>query len=388
VIVPDFLASLAADDSAIIVAIVAARLLIPLLIPRFPLVIIAALVLDGIDNSLLAQFTDLDLTADGPYQSWDKALDIYYLAIAYLATMRNWTSDAAFRICQFLFYYRLVGVVLFELLDSRSMLLIFPNTFEYFFIAYELIRLRFDPTRVSARFWLVAAVVLWVFVKLPQEYWIHIAQRDMTHTIVENPIVGVALALVAVAALALLLFVVRPTLGAPAWGWRFAADPLPTSPGDAHRRHAERLRRGRVVWGEVLEKAVLLALLCIIFASILPNVGASPLQVTIGIALIVAANAAISMGFVLRTHVGLASATARFGALVGINLVLVFVANLVLADDDDFQFGSGLFFAFLITLIIWLYDVYKPAYDARFERSPLGVTSVGDLLRRVRLAAP
>ncbi len=385
---PGFLASLAADDTAIIVAIVSARLLVPLLIPRFPLVIIAALVLDGVDNSLLAAFTDVDLTADGPYQSWDKALDIYYLAIAYLSTMRNWTSDAAFRICQFLFYYRLLGVVLFELLASRSMLLIFPNTFEYFFIAYELIRLRFDPSRVSARFWLATAAVLWVFVKLPQEYWIHIAQRDMTDTISENPVVGMALVVVGLAATAVLVFVVRPTLGAPAWGWRVAADRLPTSAGDAHRRHAERLRRGRVVWGELLEKAALLALLCIIFASILPSVGASPLQVTIGVAFIVVANGAISMGFVLRSHVGIASAAARFGSLVGVNLILVFVATLVLGDDDDFQLGSGLFFAFLITLIIWLYDVYKPAYDARFDGSPLGVTSVADLRRRIAESTP
>ena len=147
-IVPGFLANLAADDTAIVVAIVAARLLVPLLIPRFPLVIIVALALDGVDNSLLARSTEIDLTADGPYQSWDKALDIYYLAIAYLSTMRNWTSDAAFRISQFLFYYRLVGVMLFELLDSRLMLLIFPNTFEYFFIVVEVIRLRLDPSRV------------------------------------------------------------------------------------------------------------------------------------------------------------------------------------------------------------------------------------------------
>ena len=385
---PDFVAALTADDTAIVVAIVAARLLVPLLIPRFPLVIIVALALDGVDNSLLAQFTDVDLTADGPYQSWDKALDIYYLAIAYLSTMRNWTSDAAFRISQFLFYYRLLGVVLFELFAARTMLLIFPNTFEYFFIAYEVIRLRFDPSRVTARFWIATAVVLWVFVKLPQEYWIHIAQRDMTDTISENPLVGVALAVVALVVLAVLLFVVRPILGAPAWGWRFLSDELPTSARDAHRRHAARLRRGLVVWGELLEKAALLALLCIIFASILPNVGASPLQVTIGVVLIVVANAAISMGFVLRSHVGIASAAVRFGALVAVNLALVFVANLALADDDDFQLGSGLFFAFLITLIIWLYDVYKPAYDARFDRSPLGVTSVTDFVRRVRAATP
>ena len=91
----------------------------PLLIPRFPLVIIAALALDGVDNSLLAQFTEIDLTCRRACQSWDKALDIYYLAIAYLSTMRNWTSDAAFRISQFLFYYRLLGVVLFELFCRR-----------------------------------------------------------------------------------------------------------------------------------------------------------------------------------------------------------------------------------------------------------------------------
>jgi hypothetical protein len=75
-------------------------------------------------------------------------------------------------------------------------------------------------------------------------------------------------------------------------------------------------------------------------------------------------------------------------ALAGVNLALVFLANLSLAADDDFQLGSGLFFAVLITLIIWLYDVYKPAYDARFDGESLGVTSVADLRRRVRLAIP
>ena len=97
--------------------------------------------------------------------------------------MRNWTSHAAFRIAQFLFYYRLVGVVLFELTDERLMLLLFPNTFEYFFIAYELARSRYEPSRFSARFWLLVAAGLWIFVKLPQEYWIHIAQLDFTDAV-------------------------------------------------------------------------------------------------------------------------------------------------------------------------------------------------------------
>jgi hypothetical protein len=93
--VTGLLGALAADDRALVVAIVLARLLVPLLIPRFPLVIVVALVLDAVDNSLLAQFTAIDLGPDGSYQSFDKALDIYYLSIAELSMLRNWTSAAA-----------------------------------------------------------------------------------------------------------------------------------------------------------------------------------------------------------------------------------------------------------------------------------------------------
>jgi hypothetical protein len=46
--------------------------------------------------------------------------------------------------------------------------------------------------------------------------------------------------------------------------------------------------------------------------------------------------------------------------------------------------GYGLFFAFLITTILWLYDAYRPVYDARFADSSLRVTSLGDLFDRVR----
>jgi hypothetical protein len=38
-----------------------------------------------------------------------------------------------------------VGVVLFELSQLRVLLLLFANTFEYFFAFYEGVRLRWDP---------------------------------------------------------------------------------------------------------------------------------------------------------------------------------------------------------------------------------------------------
>jgi hypothetical protein len=335
-------ADVATNEWAVIVAIVLTRLFVPLLIPRFPLLIIVALVLDAIDGSLLDTFTNVDVGPDGPYQSFDKALDIYYLSIAYLTMLRNWTSVPAFRVGQFLFYYRLVGVLAFELTHERAMLLIFPNTFEFYFIVYEALRLRWDPARWSARFWVLIAAGLWIFVKLPQEYWIHIAMRDFTETVADYPWFGVLCALGVLALIAILWFVVRPRAPAPDWSWRFKAEPLPAPPTQRATR-----------WRELAEKATLLGLLSVIFAEILPSVTLSALEITVGVVAIVCANTA------LRGRVP------TFVARLVVNLGLIYLGSRLISDADDFPLGTGLFFAFLITLVISLYDVYKPIYEAR-----------------------
>jgi hypothetical protein len=334
---------------AVIVALVIARLLVPLAIPRFPLVIVVALVLDAVDNSLLAHTTTVDLGPDGPYQGVDKALDVYYLAIAYTATLRNWTSEAAIRVGRFLFYYRLVGVLLFELLDSRAMLLVFPNTFEYYFIAYEAIRLRFDPARFSARFWVLTAAALWLFVKLPQEYWIHVAQLDFTDAVADHPWFGVACACGLLALAAVFLLVVRPRLPAPDWSWRVEADRVATT-------------RGRLLgWRQLVEKAVLLALISVIFGEILPTVHTSALELALGVIAIVCADTAITAW---------RARPLRFGALVAVNLGLVYLGSRLLSDAEDFPLGTGLFFAFLIALLVTLYDRYR-----RVSTSPAAACS-------------
>src|SRR3954453_11456469 len=348
----NFLHLAAADTApggwAVIAVIVLARLFVPLLIPRVPLMIIVALVLDAIDGSLLDTFTNVDVGPDGPYQSFDKALDIYYLSIAYLTMLRNWTSVSAFRVGQFLFYYRLVGVLAFELTHERAMLLIFPNTFEFYFIVYEAIRLRWDPARCSGRFWLFTAVGLWIFVKLPQEYWIHVAQLDFTDAVSDHPWFGVLCAVFVVALVAVLWFVVGRRAPAPAWDWRFAAEPLPA---------AESPRRG-VRWRELTEKAVLLALMSVIFAEILPTVTLTALEVTIGVAVIVCANTTLS------------GRIPAFAVRLVVNLGLIYLGSRLLSDADDFPLGTGLFFAFLITLVVSLYDLYKPVYEDRSALTP------------------
>ncbi len=359
------LTDLGTDDRAVVLAIALARLLVPLVILRFPLAIVAALVLDAADNTLLDHFSDVDLGPDGPYQSFDKALDIYYLAIAYLATMRNWTSRPALFIGRFLFYYRLFGVFLFEVLDSRAMLLVFPNTFEYFFIAYELVRLRYQPSRFPARFWLATAAVLWVVVKLPQEYWTHVEQGDFTEATADHPVIGVVSVLV-VLCLGVALGLVRTRLPVPDRKWRIAADPLGHELADAHTRHARRLRRRDVLWAELAETAALLALLAVVFASILPGIAATWAEVAAAAVALVCANSAISVAHARSERLTLESAAAELVALLGVNLGLVDLASLWIGERDDFPVAEGLFFAILGTLILWLYDAYKPLAEARF----------------------
>jgi hypothetical protein len=338
--VADVVLGATTQDAAFVVLIVAARLLVPLVIPRVPLVIVVALVIDAADQTLLATFTGIDTSDAGAYQSVDKALDIYYLSIAYLSTMRNWTSRPAFRIAQFLFYYRLVGSMLFELTDDRLMLLLFPNTFEYFFIAYELARLRYEPARFSARFWVLVAAALWIFVKLPQEYWIHVAKLDFTDTVSDYPAFGLAVVVALAVAAIGVVFVVLPRLPAPDWAWRPSAGPVPATPA-----------RGRLVHRDVVEQVALLTLLCTIFASILPGIDATGPQIAVAVTAIVLVNAAINV--------------AAPPALLVTNLALVYLANALLGERRDFELGIGLFFAFLITTIIWLYDAYRPVHDQR-----------------------
>ncbi len=343
------LAAVMADDSAVIAAIVLARLALPLLIPRIPLIIVVALVLDAVDNSLLAHFSSVDLGPDGPYQSFDKALDIYYLAIAYLATMRNWSSTPAFRIARALFYYRLVGVVAFELLGSRAMLLVFPNTFEFFFIAYEGLRTRWDPERWSGRFWLCVAGGIWVFVKLPQEYWIHVAKLDFTETVADHPWFGV-LCLIGLGVLAWLVwFVVRPRMPEPLAEWRFTAPALPA---------AAPRRASRVPWTEPAEKSILLMLLGVLVAEILPSVHLTALDIALGVVALVAANLAIAAWLP-------AGRAAHAALLLVINFVLIYAGSRALSDRGNLPVATGLFFAYLTTLIVVLYDTYRPVRAAR-----------------------
>lgn len=348
------------EATVVFVLVVAARFLVPLLIPRYPLpAVIACLIIDGVDQTVFQLFG-----FDPPgYQNYDKAMDLFYLSIAFLTTLQNWTRTAAVGIARFLFFYRMVGVLVFELTGWRMALLLFPNTFEYFFIFYEIVRLRWDPRRFGARFWLLAAAAVWVVIKLPQEYWIHVAQLDVTDTLAEVAWFG-PLILVALVALAVVgWFVVVPRLPRPDWSWRIEPEPLPVEIDTADKRDAWMSTNLRVLSWWSLEKVALIGLLSTVYSRILPGLEVSDLRLFIGISAYVLANVVVSL--LVARHVG--SRPGLLGAFLaraGVNIGLVLLAG-QLVGARALSVGDTLFFVLLLSLLITYHDRFAPVGAVR-----------------------
>lgn len=356
----------ATADTALLVTVVVARFIAPLLIPAYPLPgILVCFVLDAADREIFELFTDLEL-AD--YQGFDKALDIFYLTIAMLAVLRNWTHPAAARTARALFYLRLVGVTAFELTGWRPFLLLLPNVFEFFFVAYEGLRTRWSPDRLSVRFFVVTAAVIWV-VKLPQEFFLHVARLDVTDLLDEalgTPRLGALVVTVLVPALALVLWaVVRAVLPPPEHPLRLAAGPLPESIDEARERALFLAAHWRVLDAHLVEKIVLVALVSVVFAQVLPRIDATPTQLTAGVAVVVTFNSFLTIRQA-RTGRGVASAFTAFVLLATANAVFVLVGDLVLRRfAGGLHLATTLFFLLLLTLMVTLYDRWRPVYDVR-----------------------
>ena len=371
-----------ATEWTVVVLVVGARLILPFTIPYFPLVgVIACLILDSADQSIFQQFPAIPLEG---YQSYDKSLDIYYLAIAYLATLRNWSNPTAFKMSWFLYYYRLVGVVAFELTQVRAILFIFPNTFEYFFIFYEGVRLRWNTARMGVWTVVIATVLIWVFIKLPQEWWIHIAQLDMTDFIKETlfgvsaasswsaaianrPWVLVAAAVAVAALLGVCWWIITRKAPPGDHGPGLRADPLPAECRGAELYRTARLSERVFDWA-LLEKVVLLGLISVIFAQILVGTEVRTFAVIAFVALFLAINAIVSHGLARRGRSWKSVAT-EAGTMGVINLIIVltldFMERVLGIIHVRPSLGTTLFFVFLFTVITVLYDRYRTVFTAR-----------------------
>ncbi|MCI0585148.1 MAG: hypothetical protein L0227_20020 [Chloroflexi bacterium] len=95
-----------------------------------------------VDLSDLLLRDTLELGGVSDYQSLDKWLDQVYMACFLIVALR-WQGLER-RVAIALFAYRLIGFVAFELSHERAILLLFPNVFEFWFLAVAALH-RFRP---------------------------------------------------------------------------------------------------------------------------------------------------------------------------------------------------------------------------------------------------
>lgn len=172
----------------LVIIVIAARLVLPLLMLRFPLIgITLTCIADWLDYNVIGSFEQ--------YQLIDKTLDYYYLLIC-AWTVRSWRDPLAKKIAWGLFVYRTIGVIVFAITNIEWTLLVFPDLFGFFWIFYLLfIRL----TKMDILFTKKVTVLL-VFIaitipKILQEYALHIAYPyphitpDWVYTLLDLPLI-------------------------------------------------------------------------------------------------------------------------------------------------------------------------------------------------------
>jgi hypothetical protein len=150
-----------------ILVIAAIRIAGSLPVLRWPLAggILAVLV----DLSDLLLRDVLDLGGVGDYQSLDKWLDQVYLATFLIVALR-WAGWPR-RIAVALYVYRLFGFVAFELTGERTLLLVFPNVFEVWFLLVAAVGADRVAAWSASRY--AAVLVLLTAAKEVQEWAIH-----------------------------------------------------------------------------------------------------------------------------------------------------------------------------------------------------------------------
>jgi hypothetical protein len=339
-------------DALVVVGVVAVRFLAPLFILRFPLpAILVCLVADAVDQTIFQAAIGGDLDW---YQSYDKAFDVYYLSFAFISTMTNWHDERAFRVSRVLFFWRLIGVVLFELTHWRTVLLLFPNAFEYFFIAYEAIRTRWNPLRLAVLVIVGMAVGITVFVKLPQELWIHVLQLDFTDAVAAHPELAVAtVAFLLVVTIAAVQVVRR----SPEPDWDLTLDVRRHLPA----RPQLGLRHQRIVDEILVEKLLVLTLAGVVLAHMVPELSVDMVRLALSVGLLVLLNTVVTELWQTRRGHGWSTTMREFGVVLLVNVLLLALVPEVLLGNGFPEEDS----AVLVVMLSLMATMFDRGRDTR-----------------------
>ena len=115
----------------------------------------------------------LDLGGVPDYQSLDKWLDQVYMACFLVVALRWQGVERTISVA--LYVFRLVGFMAFEASHDRTLLFLFPNVFELWFLLVAAIH-QFRPGFRWSRLRLAVALVAVAAVKELQEWALHVGQ--------------------------------------------------------------------------------------------------------------------------------------------------------------------------------------------------------------------
>ena len=155
----------------------------------------AGLLADNFDTIIIS------IIGVGTFENYtlaDKLLDTYLLTVFLYFSLR-WESKLARNAGIALFSYRLIGVIVLAIVNERSLVFLFPNLWEFFFI-YQSVTLKWWPhLQIDGYRRLVKVLSALLILKLIQEYTVHLAEFQIMCSIYVNtseftkPYLGTAL---------------------------------------------------------------------------------------------------------------------------------------------------------------------------------------------------
>ncbi len=141
--------------------------------------------LDGIDYFFFKSYSGS--FSESTYHSLDKIFDQYYFTVQLIVILKQWDSGPFKKTSIYMYLYRLLGFVLFEITKLRYLLVIFTNIFEYFFDVILLCEKIFVKFKNNWKNTFLITLLLIPF-KLFQELYVH---TDINLPSVEYPLLRI-----------------------------------------------------------------------------------------------------------------------------------------------------------------------------------------------------
>lgn len=163
------------------IVVLVLRLCVPWLILKYPLGgAVLAWICDALDVVLIdaigmGMFPELDAFYNANYHILDKYFDTYFLLFEVIVASR-WKEKLARNTAIWLFLWRFIGFVAFEITHIRPILFLAPNLFNNFYGFYLITRKFKKNWEFGTKKRLFTILALLYIPKFFQEYFLHIRQ--------------------------------------------------------------------------------------------------------------------------------------------------------------------------------------------------------------------